>query len=109
VHAELDEEEVPEGFTIGLGNDASRTNPEEQASGGKKRAADEVLIASCSVSLPCLPIASTGPYARVPVFQQSRGGDDRLLAPMSTLMCSCGLCVQDGEDGGEPSAKRARS
>lgn len=55
MHAELDEEEVPEGFTIGLGNDASRTNPEEQASGGKKRAADEVLIASCSLSVPSVP------------------------------------------------------
>jgi ubiquitin-like 1-activating enzyme E1 B len=55
VHAELDEEEVPEGFTVGLGNDASRTNPEEQASGGKKRAADEVLIASCSLSVPSVP------------------------------------------------------
>ena len=50
MHAELDEEEVPEGFTVGLGNDASRTNPEEQASGGKKRAADEVLLrAPCPV------------------------------------------------------------
>ena len=43
LHAELDEEEVPEGFTLGLSNGASETSNDEQAGGGKKRAADEVL------------------------------------------------------------------
>ena len=42
LHAELDEEKVPEGFTVGLGDDAAETDHGEQAGGGKKRAADEV-------------------------------------------------------------------
>lgn len=43
LHAELDEEEVPEGFSLGFSSDAAQSNSDEQAGGGKKRSADEVL------------------------------------------------------------------
>ena len=42
LHAELDAEEVPEGFKIGFSDDAAETAREAQSGGGKKRAAGEV-------------------------------------------------------------------
>lgn len=58
IHAEPDEEEVPEGFTLGFSAGTTEKETEkEQVGGGQKRAADEEVwthypIPSCPAPVP---------------------------------------------------------
>lgn len=110
LHAELDEEEVPEGFTVGFGDDAAESKHEEQPGGGKKRAADEVCplpscrylavrgLCSCAVTAACH--ACMGANVRRSMA---------IACVYDYALFVWIVCTQDGEDGGEQSAKRARS